>query len=84
MKRGQFMPMLLRFIPEIRRIDIAVLVAGHHHDFEPGHHRTGGICAVGRLRNEADIPMPLTAFLVIFAYHQKAGILSLRAGVRLK
>ena len=40
---------------KIGKVDIAMRVGGHDHDLHPAHRRRGGIGAVGRGRDEADV-----------------------------
>ena len=48
---GEVVPVLLGLRPQVVQIDVAVVVALHHHDFHAGHHRAGRIGTVGRRRN---------------------------------
>ena len=56
----------------------------HDDDLHARHHRARRVGAVRRLRNQADVAMRLAARLVVAANHEQAGVLALRAGVRLQ
>ena len=53
--------MLRRLGVQIGDIDIAVRVAGHHHDLHAGHAGGGRIGAVRGGRDQADVAMRLAA-----------------------
>ncbi len=76
--------MLLGTLAKVVHVNIAVLVGLHDHHLHPGHHRAGRVGAVGGLRNEADVPLALTAGLVVRLDHLQTGELALRARVRLQ
>ncbi len=44
---------------EIRHLDVSLIVAGHCHHLEAGHHRARGIRAVGADRDQADVALAL-------------------------
>ena len=79
----QLIPSLGGFCLQILQINVTRLVALDDHHAHPGHLCRGWIGAVGRRRNQADIPCPLLAALVIFADRQQPGVLALSAGVGL-
>ena len=68
---------LLRFRPQIFDIDIAVRIGLDHHHVEAGHHCTGWIGAVRRLRNQAHRAVRVLARFMIRADDEQAGILAL-------
>jgi len=46
---GEIVLMRIGLLAQVGEIDIALGVAGDHHDLEAGHHRAGGIGAMGGL-----------------------------------
>ena len=83
-QRGQAVAVLRELGLEVVEIDVALVVAGHHHHVEPGHHRARGVGAVRRLRDEAHPPLGLAARLEVATDHEQAGELALRSGVGLE
>jgi hypothetical protein len=69
---------------QIRELDIALLVATDHHHLVARHGGGGRVRAMRRRRDQADIPLPFAARLVIGANGQQAGIFPLRAGIGLQ
>ncbi len=83
-QRGERVAVLARLGGEIGEIDVAAVVAGDDHDAVAGHHRRRRVGAVRRRRDQADVAVPLAAALVKGADDEQAGVLPLRAGVRLQ
>ena len=83
-QRGQPVGVFRGLGAQIRQIDVAVAVAADDHDLQPGHRGAGGIGAVRRGRDQADVAMLLAAGFVPGADHQQPGIFALGAGVRLQ
>ena len=69
---------------EVGDLDVASLVAGHHHHVDAGHGRAGGVGAVGRGRDQADPAMVVASAGVVGLDGQQAGQLALGAGVGLQ
>ena len=69
---------------EIVEVDVASLVAGHDNHAHPGHHGAGGVRAVRRDGDQADVTLGVTTAAVIGADREETGELALRAGVRLQ
>ena len=69
---------------EIGKVHVPLFVTGHRHDFEPGHHRAGGVGPVGRYWDQTDVPVTLTPMAVVGPDRHEPGILPLRSGVRLE
>jgi len=82
-QRGERVVVGLGLGLEVGEIDVAVVVAGDDDHAVAGHHRRGGVRAVGRRRDEADVAVSLPAALVKGADDEQSGVLALRAGVRL-
>ena len=59
-------------------------VAGDQDDPQPRHRRAGGIGAMRRGRDQADVALPVAARSCQRADHQQARIFALRAGVGLQ
>ena len=83
-QRREIVAVLLGAGGEIGDVDVALLVALHADDFHPGHHRGSGVRAVSGNGNEADVPVRIAARTVVATDREQAGILALRAGVRLE
>ena len=81
---GQVVLVRLGFGPQIGDIDVALAVAGDRHDFQAGHHSAGGIGAMGRSRNEADVPVRFPALRVEAADGEQARIFALRTCIGLQ
>ena len=81
---GEARSMLPGLAPEIREIDVAVLVAFHHDDLHAGHLRARRVRAVRRARDQAHVAFALAAARVIGADREQPGVLALRARVRLQ
>ncbi len=77
-------PVLRRLGPQIREVDVALLVAGHDHRPHPGHGRAGGIGAVRGGRYQDDVAVTLSAGTVERADDQQSRELSLGARVGLQ
>ena len=82
--RRQRISVRLGFRLQILDIDIAVIIAFHDDDLHAGHRGRGRVGAVRRLRDQADIAMPLAARFMVARDRQQAGELTLRAGIRLQ
>ena len=82
--RRQSVGMLAALCLEFGEVDIALLVAAGHHDGHADHLRTGGIRAVGRGRNEADVAVALPAGPLPGPDHEQAGVFPLAPGIGLK
>ena len=83
-QRRERVLVLRRLRGQIGEVDVAAVVAGDDHDAVAGHHRRRGVGAVRGRRDQADVAVPLAAALVVGADDQQAGVLALRAGVRLQ
>ncbi len=68
---------------EIIEIDVAAVAADRHH-LVSRHHRTGGIGAMGRSRDEADVPLGVATLLVPRTNHHQPRVLPLRTRVGLQ
>ncbi len=64
-------------------VDGAVRRGGHHHNLHAGQDRGGGVGAVRRGRDQADVALGIPAGVVVAADRQQAGELALGTGVRL-
>ncbi len=71
-------------VAQVGEVDVALVVAGHRHHPEAGHHRAGRVGAVRRGRDQADVAPALAAGLVVGADDQQAAELALRARVGLQ
>ena len=78
-QRGEVVAMLDQLGPQIIKIDVTAIVAGNHDDTHARHHGAGGIRAVGRDGDQADIAMLITTTLVIATDCEEASELALRA-----
>ena len=83
-QRGEVGRVLVRLRLEVVEVDVAVVVAGHHHDAHAGHHRARGIGAVRRRRDETHGAVGLSPARVVRADGEQAGELTLGAGVGLE
>ena len=81
--RGEPLGVLVDLGAQVGEVDVAVLVAGHDDDPHAGHDRAGGVGAVRRARDQADVALVVAARAVVAADGQQAGELALRAGVGL-
>ena len=68
---------------QVLDVDRAVLAGLDDDDLHAGHHRGGGVGAVGGRRDQADVAGALAAGAVVAADREQAGQLALGAGVRL-
>jgi hypothetical protein len=68
---------------EVGQVDVAAVVAGHGDDVEAAHLRRGRVGAVRRFRDQADVARALAVRRLVAADRDQAGVLALRAGVRL-
>ena len=75
--------MRLALRPQVLEVDRAVRGRLDHDDLHAGHHRRGGVGAVRRRRDQADVARLATVGPVVAADRQQPGQLALRAGVRL-
>ncbi len=82
--RGQIVAMRLGLGAKIGEIHIALGVARDDDHAHARHLRRGRVGAVSRRRNEADVAMRFAATGVIGADDQQAGVLTLRARIRLQ
>ena len=81
--RGQPLGVLVDLGVQVGDVDVAGLVAGDDDDPHAGHDRAGGVRAVRRARDQADVALLVAAGAVVAADGQQAGELALRAGVGL-
>ncbi len=82
--RGQVVAVLLALRRQVLEVDRPVLGCLHHDHAHAGHHRRGGVGAVGRGRDQADVARPLAAGDVVATDGQQAGELALGTGVGLQ
>ena len=75
---------LLDLGAQVVDVDVAVVVAGHHHDAHAGHHRGRRVGAVRGARDEAHVAGGLAARRVVAADREEPGQLALRPGVGLQ
>ena len=73
----------VRLGAQVVQVDVALVVAVHHHHGHARQHRAGGIGAVGGAGNEADVALPVSVGGVILPDHQQPRVLALGAGVGL-
>ena len=76
--------MRLRLGAQVGHVNVAVLIAGHGDDFQPGHDGAGGIGAVRGGGDKADIAVPFTAVEVPGANDQQPGVFALGTGIGLE
>ena len=69
---------------EIFQVDVPIRVTADSHHFHTGHHGTGGVGAVSRLGDQADISIRFTAALQVLLDHQQSGVFSLGTRVGLE
>ena len=69
---------------QVAEIDVAVVVAPHHHHLHAGHHRARGVGAVRTRRDEAHRALVLAATAVVRTNREEARELALATGVRLQ
>ena len=69
---------------QVGEVNVALVVAGDGDDLQAGHDGAGGVGAVGRAGDEADVAVRLTAAKVPGANDEEAGIFALRAGIGLE
>ena len=69
---------------EVGHVDVAVVIAGHHDHAHAGHDGRGGVGAVGRRRDQADVAGGLAPVGVVATDREQAGQLALGAGVGLE
>ncbi len=81
--RGEVVTVLVALGAQVLEVDRAVLGRLDHHHPHAGHHRGGGVGAVGRGRDQAHVAGALAAVDVVGADRQQAGQLPLGAGVGL-
>jgi hypothetical protein len=74
---------LLRLGLEVGQVHVAAVVAGDGDDVEAAHLRRGWVGAVCRFRDQADVARALAVRRLEAADRDQAGVLALRAGVRL-
>ena len=83
-QRGELVGIRGDFGLQIVHADVSVIIAGHGHHFHAAHDRAGRIRAVRGGRDEAHIAMMMAMRVVEAANRQKAGVLALRARIRLE
>ena len=83
-QRGQVRLVRLGLGAQVGHVNVAFVVAGHGHDFQPGHDGAGGIGAVRGGGDEADVAVSLAAVEVPGANDEQAGVFALRAGIGLE
>ena len=81
---GQVVGVQSRLGCQVGQIDIALVIAGHRHHLQAGHHGAGGVGAVGAGGNQAHPAMALAAAFVVSTNHQQAGIFTLGTGIGLQ
>ena len=69
---------------EVGVVDVTRTVAGDRDDLHAGHGCTGWIGSMRRGGNETDIAADVPTRLMVCADDQQAGVLALRAGIRLQ
>ena len=69
---------------QVGHVDVALLVAGHHHDLQPGQLGRGRVGAVGRGRNQAHLALWLALRQQVLMNGLQPGILALCTGVGLE
>ena len=82
-QRAQVGRMLLGLGLHVGHVHVAVFVGFHHHHLHAQHLRGSRVGTVRRLRNQADGAVRVATAGVVAADSQQAGVLALRAGVRL-
>ncbi len=75
--------MLLGLGFQVGKVDVAVFIAIDNDDLQTAHLRRGRIGAVRRFRNQANVASAFALAGVIARNGHDAGVLALRAGVRL-
>ena len=70
--------------PQVVEVDVAVVVARHHHDLHADHRRAGGVGAVGRGGDEAHVAAVVAPAAVVGPDGEQTGELALRPGVGLQ
>ena len=83
-QRREIGGVLVRLGAQVGHIDVAVAVAADHDHLQAGHRGARRVGAVRAGGDQADVAVPLAARCVVGADRQQAGILALRAGVRLQ
>jgi hypothetical protein len=81
--RGEPLGVLLDLRPQVGQVDVAGLVAGHDDHAQTGHDGAGGVGAVRRARDQADVALVVAAEAVVAVDGQEPCELALRAGVGL-
>ena len=81
--RGEVVGVLLALGAQVVEVDAAVVAGLDHDDPHAGHHRGGGVGAVRRGRDQADVALLVAVGHVVGADRQQPGELALRAGVGL-
>ena len=69
---------------QVREIDVAFPVTGHHDNSQTCHGSTGRIGAVCGARDQAHISLAVTAFQMVAPDDEQTGVLSLRPGIGLQ
>ena len=83
-QRGEVLAVFLGARREIGDVDVSRVITFHADDLHAGHHRGGGIRAVGGNGDQADVAVAVAAGMMIAADGEQAGVFALRAGVRLQ
>ena len=81
--RGEPLAVRLALRAQVVEVDRAVRGRLDHDDLHAGHHGGGGVGAVGRRRDQADVAALVAVGQVVAADRQQPGELTLRARVRL-
>ena len=72
------------FRPQVRQVDIALVVTGDDDHVQTGHNCAGWIRSMRRGRNEADVSLGLPAHPVVLAHDEEAGVFALRTCIGLQ
>ncbi len=83
-ERREHVGVLLGLRLEVGHVDVAGVGVLHDDDLHAGHHGARRIRPVRGLRDQTDVALRVVARFVIRANHQQAGVLALRARVRLQ
>ncbi len=83
-QRGQLVADLRDLGAQVREVHVAIGVRGHHHHIHAGQLRRGGVGAVRRRRDQADVALVLAVGLVVTANGEQARVFALRARVGLQ
>ena len=81
---GELVGELLGLLLQVGDVHVAELVAADGDNAHAAHDGGGGVCAVGAGGDDADVPLSVAVGDVVVADGEQAGVLPLRAAVRLK